>query len=484
MSDDAATLIYSGTAEWNAWLNRYQTTWPKQHLAMMNAMAAVTQRRARWLLALLLEIFSSDIPSEDVTIDQSEQRTTVLIRGSVQREFTMRAMFAVPSPMPPVTPAAAPHLRRVGGVDGRDHAFDGLFDAVRPAPPAVLKLDPETAAIREGARTLRMTERQARDDAEFETTRQRRARAAVEEATLAAALEAAKGNLVPDVEASELLDTILIDDPEESYEQELIGAGPAMKTPKKNVPQRRRVIAVRDDVVGKMAKRGQLHEVKPPAQLAELCRRRDGLEAALDALPAIDKLTAPGERKRVERRARQIEIELRGVIDEIAAIQNEANARAEEEKQMHLNAARFYEKLYLAVEIGGARAIDPFREVVDGGRFITPDTDIRMASARRLAKIDAALGSDAVNLVRAVLVQKWEIGQVADAQGNDTVRHQRHLRRRLRDSLDEIARFMPETPRPAGFRSAQDVYATLAMVASNVNAHGVLVAAIEAARKP
>jgi hypothetical protein len=481
MSDDAATLIYSGTAEWNAWLNRYQTSWPKQHMAMMNAMAAITQRRARWLLALLLEIFSSDIASDDVTLDQSEQRTAVLIRGTAQHEFTMRAMFAVPSPLPPPIGGAIPQLRRIDGVDGRDHAFDGLFDAVRP-PSAARMPDDEREAILESGRVARKFRRQAQDE-EFEATRQRRAHAAIEDLTLAAALEAAKANRVPDVEASELLDTILIDDPEESYEQELIGPGPAMKTPKKNVPLQRRVIAVRDDMVGRMAKRGQLHEVKPPAMLAELCRRRDGLEAALDALPVIDRQTSAGERKRIERRTRQTEIELRGVVDEIAAIQNEANARAEEEKQLRLNAARFYEKLYLAVEIGGARAIDPFRQVVDGGRFITPDTDIRMASARRLAKIDAALGSDAVNLVRAVLVQKWEIGQIAEAQGNDTVRYQRHLRRRLRDGLDEIAHFMPETPRPASFRSARDVYAALAIVASNVNAHGVLVAAIEAGRK-
>ena len=323
----------------------------------------------------------------------------------------------------------------------------------------------------------------ARSAAEFETTRHRRAGLAMEEAILAAALEAAKGNLVPDVEASELLDTILIDDPEENYEQELIGAGPAMKTLKKNVPLQRRVIAIRDDVVGRMAKRGQLHEVKPPAMLAELCRRRDGLEAALDALPVMDKLTAPGERKRIERRARQTEIELRGVVDEIAAIQDEANLRAEEEKRIRVKAARFYEKLYLGAEIGGACSFDPSMVYVDGGRGPVIDTDIRLASQRQLGRIDAALGIDGVNLVRALLVQKWEICQVADAQGNDTVRHQRHLRRQLRDGLDKIARFMPETPRPAGFRSARDFYAMLSMVAKGQPAERTLLRAIEAARK-
>jgi hypothetical protein len=242
------------------------------------------------------------------------------------------------------------------------------------------------------------------------------------------------------------------------------------------------VINVRDDVVGRMAKRKQLHDVKPPAALAALCGRRDDLEAALDGLPAIDRQTPPGECKRIDRRRRQITDELDNVKTEIASIDGAENARAEEQKQTRLSAARFYEELYGAVEIGGARAIDPFREVVDGGRFITPDTDIRLAAQRRLAKIDAALGRAAVDLVRAVLVRKWEIGQVADAQGNDTPVYKRNLRRQFCGHLDKISRFMPETPRPAAFRSARDVYASLAVVASNINAHGVLLAAIEAAR--
>jgi hypothetical protein len=504
MSGDA-TLIYSGTPEWNAWVDRYAATWPKQHAAMMHALAAVTGARARWLLPLLLEIFSSDIASEDVTIDQSEQRTAVLIRGAVVREFTMRAMFAVPSPMPPparqqlqriggevpkpaepdpiaVQIAARPRLKTIGGakpVPGMPMIFEYegreiiTADGKNPFPPAHVIVAAEPI----DKKTLA-----SRNAAEFETTRYRRARRAVEEATLTAALEAAKHDDFPDVEGSELLDTILVPDPLQAFDQELIGAGPPMKTPRKGVPPRRRVITLRDDPVGRMAKRGQLHDWKPPAALAELCGRRNNLEGALEALPVIERQTSEGEIKRIERRRRQIADELRGVESEIAAIQDAENARVEGQKQTRLNAARFYERLYGAVEIGGARAIDPFREVVDGGRFITPDTDIRLAAQRRLAKIDAALGRADVDLVRAVLVQKWEIGQVADAHGNDDARYKRNLRHRFCDALDKISRFVPETPRPASFRSARDVYAALAVVASNVNAHGVLLAAIEAAR--
>jgi hypothetical protein len=477
-----ATLIYSGTPEWNAWVDRYAATWPKQHAAMMHALAGVTRTRAQWLLPLLLEIFSSDIASEDVTIDQNEQRTAVLIRGAVIREFTMRAMFAVPSPMPPI--ASAPQLlRRVDEIDGRDHAFDGLFDAVRPAPMRKHRpVDRQTASILEGARSIREMQREARNAGEAVATRKRREREAGERAILGLGLEAAKHDDFPDVAAAEHLDTILVVDPLQAYDQQQIGAGPPMMTPRKDVPLRRRVITLRDDPIGKMAKRGQLHDWKPPAALAELCGRRAGLEAMLDELPVIDRQTSPGECKRIDRRRRQITDELRALQSEIAAIREAENARAEEQKQTRLNAARFYEKLYGAVEIGGARAIDPFREVVDGGRFITPDTDFRLAAQRRLAKIDAALGRTAVDLVRAVLVQKWEIGQVADAHGDDTATYKRNLRRQICDALDRISRFVPETPRPASFRSARDVYASLAVVASNVNAHGVLLAAIEAAR--
>ena len=145
---DIATLIHSGTAEWNAGLNRYQTTQPKQHMAMMNAMAGVTRARARWLLALLLEIFSSDIASEDVTIDQSEQRTAVLIRGAVVREFTMRAMFAVPSPLPPVavprssygrSVASRRSLRRLNRRSCRSRRGRALKRSAAPSPYRVCR---------------------------------------------------------------------------------------------------------------------------------------------------------------------------------------------------------------------------------------------------------------------------------------------------------------------------------------------------------
>lgn len=501
-----ATLIYSGTLEWNAWVDRYAATWPKQHDAMMHALAAVTRARARWLLQLLLEIFSSDIASEDVTIDQSQQRTAVLIRGAVVREFTMRAMFAVPSPMPPIAApqqlrqiggeppkpaapepapvriAARPRVRQIGGarpVPGMPMIFEHegreiiTSDGKNPFPPEHVIVDGEPI----DKKTLAV-----RNAAEFETTRHRRAGLAMEEAILAKALEDVKSNLVPDVEASELLDTILTVDPHEAFDQELIGPGPTMKTPRKDVPLRRRVINIRDDVIGRMAKRKQLHDVNPPAALAALCGRRKDLESALDGLPVIDRQTPSGEGKRIDRRRRQIDDELAGVKAEIAEIQDADNARMEEQKQTCLNAARFYEKHYLAAQIGGARAIDPFREVVDGGRFIMPDTDIRLTAQRRLAKIDKALGPDAVHLVRLVIVEKWEIGQIAEAQGDDSTRGRRRLQAQLRDALEKISRFMPETPRPASFRSARDVYASLSVLASNVNAHGVLLAAIEAAR--
>lgn len=507
MSDET-TLIYSGTAEWNAWINRYEATWPKQHMAMMNAMAAVTQRRARWLLALLLEIFSSDIAAEDVTIDQSEQRTAVLIRGVPVREFTMRAMFAVPAQLPPnasaqqrlrqisggppkpaapepaaVRIAGRPHVRKIGGakpVPGMPMIFEYegreiiTADGKNPFPP-------ERMIIESAPLDKKMLA--ASTVAEFETTRHRRAGLATEEAILAGALEAARHDDFPDVAASELLDTILVADPLEAYYQELIGSGPAMIIPRKDAPLRQRVIALRDDPLGKMAKRGGLYEVKPPPGMPELSRRCSTLEAALDDLPAIGKQTSEGDAKRIDRRRRQITAELRGVETEIAALVDLANARGEEEKQIRVNAARFYEGIYLTVEIGGARAIDPSRIFVTGGSFVTPDTDTRLAAQRWLAKIDAALGSDAVDLVRAVLVQKWEICQIADAQGNDTVRHRRHLQGKLRNALDQIARFVPATPHPAAFLSARDAYAALAAVASNIKAHRALLAAIHAARK-
>ena len=48
---------------------------------------------------------------------------------------------------------------------------------------------------------------------------------------------------------------------------------------------------------------------------------------------------------------------------------------------VRLEAARRWQTLYELAEIGGARAIDPGKEHVDGGRFVEPDTD-RSGDAR------------------------------------------------------------------------------------------------------
>lgn len=70
----------------------------------------------------------------------------------------------------------------------------------------------------------------------------------------------------------------------------------------------------------------------------------------------------------------------------------------------HLAAARHWQRAFELVEIGGARAIDPTKEAVDGGR--RPDllcSEPRARAVQELAKASLTLGRDGEALVRDVL---------------------------------------------------------------------------------
>lgn len=79
------------------------------------------------------------------------------------------------------------------------------------------------------------------------------------------------------------------------------------------------------------------------------------------------------------------------------------HARGQVDEAQYL-AGRRWQALYEAVEIGGARGIDPTREAVDGGRGASDGlTDARKKAARDLARADTALGSKGMNLIRSFL---------------------------------------------------------------------------------
>lgn len=79
------------------------------------------------------------------------------------------------------------------------------------------------------------------------------------------------------------------------------------------------------------------------------------------------------------------------------------HARGQIDEAQYL-AGRRWQALYEAVEIGGARGIDPTREAVDGGRGAVDGlTDARRKAAKDLARADVALGSRGMNLIRSFL---------------------------------------------------------------------------------
>ncbi len=138
-----------------------------------------------------------------------------------------------------------------------------------PSPAGVTRTCPQTAASllplvhasapegRIDQIVERMEVAEIRNAKENETEKRRRKKAKHSDDTLEQALEAAKINRTPYINGVENLGTLRVPDPLE--EQEIIRAGRGHFTiKKKNAPLRERVVSLRDDPVGRMAKRGQL----------------------------------------------------------------------------------------------------------------------------------------------------------------------------------------------------------------------------------
>lgn len=103
-------------------------------------------------------------------------------------------------------------------------------------------------------------------------------------------------------------------------------------------------------------------------------------------------------------------------------------------------AGRRWQALYEAVEIGGARGIDPTREAVDGGRGAVDGlTDARRKAAKQLATSDAMLGKEGKQLVRMVLGERKFPRDVAVIWGEANDRSINYVTRRLRECLDTLA---------------------------------------------
>jgi hypothetical protein len=102
-------------------------------------------------------------------------------------------------------------------------------------------------------------------------------------------------------------------------------------------------------------------------------------------------------------------------------------------------AGRHWQKCYELSEMGGARAIDPTKEAVDGGRIPEPLSDAKCRALGDLAKARQALGLEGGAIIMDVLGRHMTIALCCDARGLTSERERNYLGRRFRECLDTLA---------------------------------------------
>jgi hypothetical protein len=253
--------------------------------------------------------------------------------------------------VPALAPIAMPERRTP--IDGEVEAIAGRFEAI-----------------------------EQRREAETTEQKKRRKLLSQHDAELERALEAARFNQRPQLDDAENYDAIAIVDPHEAEELVLVGKGAPMRIKRVGPKMRLRVVALRDDPIGRIAKRNLLGR--------------------------------------------------------------------DEDRAHRLLAARIWQAYYERAEIGGARGIDPSRDIVDGGQFTMPETDQRLRAQRKLRELRQVLGFIpelrilGSRLLTWVLADKKSLTEVADILGAElklTSREKGHLSlaAHLRNCLDIIA---------------------------------------------
>lgn len=106
---------------------------------------------------------------------------------------------------------------------------------------------------------------------------------------------------------------------------------------------------------------------------------------------------------------------------------------------IELMAGRHWQEAYERLEIGGARAIDTTREVVDGGRIPEPFTDAQQKAGADLAKAAKAIGLLQESVLRDVLARGLTMEQIAVARGIPDQGTVRFYGRLFRESLRTLS---------------------------------------------
>ena len=86
----------------------------------------------------------------------------------------------------------------------------------------------------------------------------------------------------------------------------------------------------------------------------------------------------------------------------------------------------------------GARAIDPSKEAVDGGRFPEPLTEPQIASRKRLVEAQRELGRRLTRVLEAVVIHGMTMEQIAQSESQSLIKMQGNL---FRTALNELAIF-------------------------------------------
>jgi hypothetical protein len=134
--------------------------------------------------------------------------------------------------------------------------------------------------------------------------------------------------------------------------------------------------------------------------------------------------------------------ELGAKITVIRSIRDDPLARLYMRSQIdtaQFSAGREYQRLHRIVELGGAQAIDPAKEFVDGGKFMDLISDERIKATKALAAAYQALGQVGSNLVVCVLGHGMMVKQYAVSRGANTERQVRHYSDRIRECLETMA---------------------------------------------
>jgi hypothetical protein len=104
------------------------------------------------------------------------------------------------------------------------------------------------------------------------------------------------------------------------------------------------------------------------------------------------------------------------------------------------NGGRHWQRCHELVEIGGARAIDPTKEAVDGGGIATSSiTDAQCKAVADMAKAGRALGQEGEAIIRDFLGRGMPLLHVAAARGLTTARELDYIGRRLKECLETLA---------------------------------------------